>query len=208
MRRTKEEAAVTRETILDAAMQVFRDKGYAAATLDDIARAAEVTRGAIYWHFDGKAAVYNALVQERFGRAFAHLGKLLAQPGAPLERLRRLLVWQLAFVEENAEYRAVLELTLLKTVATPELAEGMARKAQNLAQMRRQLAELIDEAKAAGELRADVDADTAALAALGMTSGVTSLWLLDPQAFSIQAQAEPLVALFLSGWIVQEPAAA
>jgi TetR/AcrR family acrAB operon transcriptional repressor len=208
MRRTKEEAAVTRETILDAAMQVFCEKGYAAATLDDIARAAEVTRGAIYWHFDGKPAVYNSLVQERFGRAFAHLGKLLAQPGTPLERLRRLLVWQLAFVEENAEYRAVLELTLLKTVATPELAEGMARKAQNLAQMRRQLAELIDEAKAAGELRNDVAAETAALAALGMTSGVTSLWLLDPHAFSIRAQAEPLAALLLSGWIVQEPAAA
>lgn len=198
MRRTKAEAAATRATILDAAMQLFSQQGVAATTLDDIARAAGVTRGAIYWHFAGKEELYYTLVQERFSRAFAHLDKLMQQPGAPLQRLRRLLIWQLAFVEENAEYRAVLELTLFKTAA-PEMAEGMVHKAKSLEQMRRQLEMLIQEAIDAGELDADVDAGTAALMALGMTTGVTSLWLLDPQAFSIKAEAEALVTLFLQG---------
>ena len=71
MRRTKEDAALTRETVLDAALAVFSRQGYAATTLDHIAQEAGVTRGAIYWHFGGKAELYNALVEERFARAFA-----------------------------------------------------------------------------------------------------------------------------------------
>ncbi|MGZ9164459.1 MAG: TetR family transcriptional regulator, partial [Anaerolineales bacterium] len=64
MRRTKEEAAVTRATLLKTALSVFSAKGYAAATLDDVATAAKVTRGAIYWHFKSKADLYNTLTQE------------------------------------------------------------------------------------------------------------------------------------------------
>ena len=73
MRRTKEEAAVTRATLLKAALAVFSSKGYDATTLDDIASAAKVTRGAIYWHFKSKADLYNTLI----GPAGLVLGKLL-----------------------------------------------------------------------------------------------------------------------------------
>ena len=48
MRRTKEEAAVTRARLLEAALAIFHAKGYAATTLDDIARQAGITRGAIH----------------------------------------------------------------------------------------------------------------------------------------------------------------
>lgn len=65
MRRTKAEAAETRAAILVAAEQVFFDKGFAASTLDEVAKEACVTRGAIYWHFASKSdlflALYNSL---------------------------------------------------------------------------------------------------------------------------------------------------
>ena len=75
MRRTKEEAAVTRATVLKAALTVFSAKGYAAASLDDVAKTAKVTRGAIYWHFKSKADLYNTLVEELSARG-AHVGVL------------------------------------------------------------------------------------------------------------------------------------
>jgi len=57
-RRTKEEAEGTRTRIVDAAERVFRDKGVAHASLEDVAAAARVTRGAIYWHFKDKAELF------------------------------------------------------------------------------------------------------------------------------------------------------
>jgi AcrR family transcriptional regulator len=54
MRRTKAEAEETRSRILHAAEKAFYDKGVANTTLEDIATAAGVTRGAIYWHFSNK----------------------------------------------------------------------------------------------------------------------------------------------------------
>jgi TetR/AcrR family transcriptional regulator, acrAB operon repressor len=199
MRRTKKDAALTRETVLDAALAVFSRQGYAATTLDHIAQEAGVTRGAIYWHFGGKAELYNALLEERFARAFAGVAKLLAEPGPPLQIIRRLLVWQMTLIEEDAEYRDVMELTLFKTAVTPDLAEGLKHKVKATQQMLRQLSKLFRQAVKAGEVRQKIDADSAALAALGLTTGLTSLWLLNPSSFSIKARAPEIVDLFLSG---------
>ena len=52
MRRTKEQAEQTRVAILEAAERLFLEKGVAQCSLEQIARAAGVTRGAVYWHFD------------------------------------------------------------------------------------------------------------------------------------------------------------
>jgi TetR/AcrR family acrAB operon transcriptional repressor len=62
VRRTKEEAQETRARILDAAEQVFYDKGVANASLEEIAAAAQLTRGAIYWHFKDKAELFDAMM--------------------------------------------------------------------------------------------------------------------------------------------------
>ena len=54
MRKTKEEAALTRKRLLEAAVRVFSEKGFTASKLSEIADKAGVTRGAIYWHFGNK----------------------------------------------------------------------------------------------------------------------------------------------------------
>ena len=53
--------------ILDAALKVFAQKGFAAARMDDIARQAGVTKGTIYLYFENKEAVFKALVREAVG---------------------------------------------------------------------------------------------------------------------------------------------
>jgi AcrR family transcriptional regulator len=57
--------------ILDAALTVFAEKGFAAARMEDIARVAGVTKGTIYLYFSGKEAVFKALVRESVGNALA-----------------------------------------------------------------------------------------------------------------------------------------
>ena len=50
-RRTKQDAQATREALLDAAEHVFEQRGVARTSLNHIAEAAGLTRGAVYWHF-------------------------------------------------------------------------------------------------------------------------------------------------------------
>ncbi len=63
VRKTKEDAQVTRNRILDAAVELFGQKGVSQTSLNDIAREAGVTRGAIYWHFENKVDLFNAMME-------------------------------------------------------------------------------------------------------------------------------------------------
>ncbi len=62
VRRTKEDAQETRNRILDTAVEVFNRQGVAETSLNDIAREAGVTRGAIYWHFANKVSMFDAMI--------------------------------------------------------------------------------------------------------------------------------------------------
>src|SRR5690348_13556083 len=57
--------------ILEAALKVFAEKGFAAARMDDIARRAGVTKGTIYLYFENKEAVFKQLVREAVGNTIA-----------------------------------------------------------------------------------------------------------------------------------------
>jgi TetR/AcrR family acrAB operon transcriptional repressor len=199
MRKTKEEATITRERLLAAALHSFRTRGYAIATLDEIAQQAGTTRGAIQWHFGSKAELFNALVRDRMERARHSLQQVYALDGTPLQRLRRLLIWWVQYPEEDADYRAVLELTLLKPEVGPDLVDGVQEKLQSLRQAERVIADVIAQGITRGEVRPEVKPELVARAAMGLIHGVTSLWLLDPGAFSPKASADDMVDLFLQG---------
>ena len=62
-RKTKEEALTTRAHIIDAARRVFHAEGVNRSTLDKVAQAAGVTRGAVYWHFANKTELFLAVKQ-------------------------------------------------------------------------------------------------------------------------------------------------
>src|SRR4051794_27229311 len=77
VRRTKEDAAITREQLLDAAENVFRQRGVARSSLAEVAAAAGVTRGAVCWHFRDKADLCAAMCE----RAMLPLETMLSEAG-------------------------------------------------------------------------------------------------------------------------------
>lgn len=199
MRRTKEEAAITRARLLEAALTSFHTRGYAATTLDDIARQAGITRGAIQWHFGNKAELYNTLLRESYKEANSAFEEIYKAQGTPLHKLRMILVKWLGYAEENAKFRTMLELVMLKTEVLPELAEGLQQKASGNQATIGFFADLIRQGIQSGEVRPEVHPEVAAMAALGLVNGVTTIWLLDPAAFSLRGSAEETVEIFLRG---------
>lgn len=63
MKKAKEDAMITRQSILDAAFKCFFENGFRTTSLDMIAKEASVTRGAVYWHFKDKSELYREVVK-------------------------------------------------------------------------------------------------------------------------------------------------
>ena len=80
-RKTKDEALATRATIVDAARRVFYARGVGRTSLDQVAKAAGVTRGAVYWHFANKAELFFA-VKEAYTGSFESLKDILNDPSS------------------------------------------------------------------------------------------------------------------------------
>lgn len=89
-RRTKAEAAATREALIDAAEEMFMEHGVARTSLEQIARHAGMTRGAVYWHFKNKADLFRAML-ERIRMPFEDLIREIDDPAvhdSPLSAIR------------------------------------------------------------------------------------------------------------------------
>jgi AcrR family transcriptional regulator len=80
------------QEVLAAAFQVFTEKGYAAARLDDIARQAGVSKGTVYLYFDSKEAVFQAMVRQAADAKFELANALIAQhEGSQAELIRKIV---------------------------------------------------------------------------------------------------------------------
>jgi TetR/AcrR family acrAB operon transcriptional repressor len=199
VRRTKEDAAVTREQLLNAALKCFSSKGYTETTLEDVARRASTTRGAIHWHFGNKAELFNALIRERYKHAAVVLQDFSMKGDTPLQILRNILEQWLSYAEDNSDFKMTLELLLLKTEVSPELERGINEKLAGTHSSLKQFSSLIRQGIALGEIRSDVDPDQAAIAALGLINGVVSMWILDQNSFSLKGLAREVIDLFIRG---------
>ncbi|MFP4613958.1 MAG: TetR family transcriptional regulator, partial [Spirochaetaceae bacterium] len=120
---TKEEADKTREKIFRAALHTFSEKGFAAARMTDVAEAAGVTRGAIYWHFASKEALIKEIVS-RLSSYYDELARMVATEGEPfLVSLRQVIVSLLRRFAEDEEWRAMQEL-FMRSVFRREWENG------------------------------------------------------------------------------------
>jgi AcrR family transcriptional regulator len=63
----------TRAALLDEATSLFAERGYAGTSLEDVASASQVTRGAVYHHFAGKQALFEAVLAAQESRAIAEI---------------------------------------------------------------------------------------------------------------------------------------
>jgi len=199
MRRTKEEAAVTRATVLKAALSVFSTKGYAAATLDDVATVAKVTRGAIYWHFKNKADLYNTLVEEMSARGASIVQNAVAEGGTLIDILRRVFISQCALIEDDKEARAVMELALFKTGLDPDLQAGRKKQIEAGNALIAGIADAMKMGVSQGILRDDMDPTDMARAFIAFENGAIQQWLASPKSFSLKKSAESFAEILIKG---------
>ena len=220
-RRTKEEALETRTRILDAAERVFYERGVARASLEDIAASAEVTRGAIYWHFKDKAELFDAMMQ----RVVMPAEDMLEHAGCcgesnPLEILRRSTVDVLMRTAKDVRMQRIFEIAYHKCeyvgdaagvrdrhIASQRECLGTIEEGFRACAACGQLPKSVDPRVAAGQLPAGVNPRVAAVGAMSLVSGLIANYVLDPGAFPLKRHAQALVDIYFRG-VASAPAGA
>jgi AcrR family transcriptional regulator len=169
---------VRRAQILAAALHCFSDRGYHAATMDDLARASGLSKGSLYWHFESKEEVFLALFDQFAAQAFGWLDEEAARRGPVLEAIGRAFG---RFVE------GLLAEGPLLPAWMEFLAHPLARDrfAGVYAETRSRLAALIREGIERGEVRALAPISVAAAIVAG-AEGLLLQAVMDP-AFDARA---------------------
>jgi AcrR family transcriptional regulator len=118
--------------IIDAALRVFADKGYAAATIGEIAEVGGVSTGNIYRYYENKAALFDSIVDDDFVRRFRAALRERIEAAAGIEDLDRLAPDAAWFVASEALLRFVfdnrLRVVILLGRAEGTRWEGIARE--------------------------------------------------------------------------------
>ncbi|HUH92418.1 MAG TPA: TetR family transcriptional regulator [Casimicrobiaceae bacterium] len=205
-RKTKLEAAITREQLLDAAERVFREHGVARTSLAEVAAAAGVTRGAVYWHFKDKADLFTAMCE----RATLPLDALLCDAALapcadPLETLRELSIGVLTSLATDPRAQAVFEVIFEKTELTGELANVAGERERERSQCVANVEQLVQRAVAAGQLAADTDTALTARLLHACVGGIMREWVSDKGAYDLAARAPAFIEAILAGVVAHPP---
>lgn len=200
-RRTKEEALATRNALLDAAEHVFLARGVARTSLAEIAQAAGVTRGALYWHFKDKADLFNAMMQRvtlPLDTGMTQVAEASEGEGDAIVSLRDYLHGALHQIASDEQTRRVLEIAVLMVEHTDDLAAMRTQHAEAIAAKRQHLARTLQRAGQQRGLTLPAPPDTLAVGLQALLYGLVEQWLLD-RSFDLQATGRQCLDAYLRG---------
>lgn len=181
----------TRQRLLDAAEQVFAEKGYHGAGVEDIIRVSESSKGGFYFHFPNKQAIFLALVDALVPKLAAAVDRAIAAESDPVAQLDAALR---TVLETFARHRKLSKILLIEAVG---LGHGFDEK---LMRTRSRFAAMIqgylDRAVAAGAI-APQDTETVAWAWFGALNEIVVRWLATGQPRRLEDTLPALRTLLL-----------
>lgn len=212
VRRTKSAALETRTAILDAAERVFFDRGVGQTSLTHIAAEANVTRGAIYWHFSGKTALLRAM-QERAYRPQEEFieAQELAGEGDPLGTLHDVTIESIRRFAADERAKKVWSIVALRCEYVGEMEDAVHCYRDSENRMRQVIMSFFERARDRGDLHPDWTPESAMEASTCAFKGLFTQWLLARESFDVVEVGTLMMdALFAryrtAGRVAAEPA--
>ncbi len=200
VRRTKEDALVTRNRILDAAVEVFNQQGVSQTSLNDIAKHAGVTRGAIYWHFANKVAMFDAMVERLICPLMINAEDREARINAdPLGFLWDASTEFLGKMLSDENFRQVFEILWHKCEYVGEMAairDSHLEEGENHIDI---LQLPFTLAKEKGQISDALTPHQATIALIGQLDGLLFNWTKNPAMFPLESYARPILEIWFRG---------
>ena len=197
MKRTKEEAEITRSNILEAALKVFITKGYRGTRLDDIANEALVTKGAIYWHFENKYDLFHKLMLDNMPD-IRFLKSLLVSEDSSKEKISKALSFFFeakAFKKGNAAFFRLLQVIDVNREELGEFFELLDEERDRVISI---LSKIIENGIDAGEVPPHVDPYVVGHALFCYGTGFASLNIHDSK-FDMEKYSDKVIEIMIRG---------
>lgn len=174
MRRTKEQAAETKSQILKCAEDLIIEKGYEATTLEQVALAAGVTRGAVHWHFTNKEGLILA-IRHASQLPFEELADCLGKNPdiSPSEALLNAVDDLFQNLHRDLRRKALVRVSMLYELSRTSSGESLTASFRDVVER------IFEVAAERGELRSNWTGRTASLAFSSILSGVIEDWALE-----------------------------
>ena len=183
-----------RDAILRAAIDVFAERGYFNAQVADVARAAGVAAGTVYLYFKSKDDLLVSIFERSMRDGLALGRAAVAGLDDPRERLRRLARGHLARLGADRNLAIVFQVELRQSTKFMErFSSTLLRDYLGL------IREAIADGQREGLFRADIKATAAAKMLFGALDEMATNWMLSRRRYSLEADAEFVVDLFLNG---------
>ena len=191
MRRTKEDAALTRAAIVEGALACFDRHGIAGSTMEQIAAAAGVTKGAIYHHVRSKEELLQLAVDRALDALFAVTEHPAATAGRAIDRLEHVVRASVGVLTAELPY-----VTLLLRVRGNSEVERSAL--QRRREFDRFVTALVRAAEHEGDVRPDVDPAVTSRLLFGTVNSLTE-WYRPGGELSAADLADAVVTVLFTG---------
>ncbi len=196
VRKTKEDAELTRQRIIDAARAVFLTRGVSRSTLEHIATEATVTRGAVYWHFKNKTDIFYALRDRAFlpliDRMYDTLG-VQSDNIDPLTQIENSLCDTINQLNENTEMSQIYEIMMIKCEYVDEFATVLQQILSNCSNITEKIQLAYERAKEQNLLTTTLTPNALALDTHLFFSGLLHMWVKDADGSRFRHQAKALI---------------
>ncbi len=198
-RKTKEDAEKTRTSLLDAAEWVFLEKGVRAASLQDIARHAGLTRGAVYWHFENKESLFQAMHERVKLPMDAVFDEVVRTTQNPLLAAKEICVYALQNLARDERTQRVYTIMQYRYEQASEMSNCLERQRCKREQVLERFHLLFESAKANNQLHPGIEPATASLALHAYVSGIFNDYLRNLHAYDLHAMARVFMDAFFEG---------
>ena len=195
VRKTKEDAQLTRQRIIDAAREVFLTRGVSKSTLEHIAAQADVTRGAVYWHFKNKTEIFHALRDQVFLPLIDRMDDTLAVESSDdaLTQIEKSLCDTIHGLNKNIEMRQTYEIMMMKCEYVDEFATVLQQILDNCANISDKFELAYVRANAQKILAGTHSPRALALDTHLFFSGLLHMWVKDSDGSRFRFQAIELI---------------
>jgi AcrR family transcriptional regulator len=198
LRKRDEARALFRNAIVEAAEQVFAERGFHAARIADIAARARIAVGTVYNHFEQKEDVLHALLDERCEALLAQLLPAADEPRDFEARLTSRIARMLAYVEAHRAFFAIaFEYGVIGAGSVTANAQLAGRRVRQMSLFRNAFRALIEDGIESGALE-ELDADRLARFLGGVIRAFVAAAVLEKGA-PIESEAPFIARLFLRG---------